>query len=201
MSLLMDEGARSIGVFYDIFCHWSKNFWARSNRVFLPGGPPSKPDHFYGGIPKYHLAGHTDGCYAQYSLNNMPGVGRLDAEGCERAWADLNQASVSTSEKGPGFRIDSVNHSQHDWNWKKITGMGMFSACSVTYLTASNQRCRCHQAHKSSGNGRMHSTWQQSRSKCGKRLTHRLTPHSLSLGRRCRHRRLKKATHGRAFSS
>ncbi|KAG8729860.1 hypothetical protein FRC10_003337, partial [Ceratobasidium sp. 414] len=53
----------------------------------------------------------------------MQGVGHLDAEGCERAWADLNQASRSSSEKGPGFRIDSLNSCMHDWNWRKITGI------------------------------------------------------------------------------
>ncbi|KAG9107753.1 hypothetical protein FRC07_008580 [Ceratobasidium sp. 392] len=53
----------------------------------------------------------------------MQGVGQIDAEGCERAWADLNQASRSSSEKGPGFRIDSLNHCMHDWNWRKIVGM------------------------------------------------------------------------------
>lgn len=31
MSNLMNEGASTIGVFYDIFCHWSKTFW--SNRA------------------------------------------------------------------------------------------------------------------------------------------------------------------------
>ncbi|EUC59034.1 hypothetical protein RSOL_293350 [Rhizoctonia solani AG-3 Rhs1AP] len=53
----------------------------------------------------------------------MEGVGRLDAEGCERAWADLNGASGSTSEKGPGARIDSLNHCMNDWNWRKTITM------------------------------------------------------------------------------
>jgi hypothetical protein len=102
MSILMHEGAESIGVFYDIFCHWSKGFWNRAPMVLLPDSSLTPPWNFFGGIPKYHLAGHTDSCYARFSLNNMFGVGRLDAEGCERAWGDLNQASGSTSEKGPG---------------------------------------------------------------------------------------------------
>ncbi|KDN37124.1 hypothetical protein RSAG8_10333, partial [Rhizoctonia solani AG-8 WAC10335] len=53
----------------------------------------------------------------------MEGVGCLDAEGCERAWANLNQASGSTSEKGLGARIDSLNHCMNDWNWRKTTTM------------------------------------------------------------------------------
>ncbi|KAF8600810.1 hypothetical protein BDV93DRAFT_446802 [Ceratobasidium sp. AG-I] len=90
----------------------------------LPNGSLELPSHFYGSIPKYHLAGHTDGCYAQYLLNHMTGVRRLDAEGCERAWADLNQASGSTLEKGHGSHIDALNHCMQDWNWHKTTGIG-----------------------------------------------------------------------------
>ncbi|KAG9077611.1 hypothetical protein FS749_010475 [Ceratobasidium sp. UAMH 11750] len=56
----------------------------------------------------------------------MFGIGRLDAEGCERAWADLNQAARSSSEKGPGFRIDSLNNNMHDWNWRKLIGIVSF---------------------------------------------------------------------------
>jgi hypothetical protein len=124
MSMLMHKGAESIGVFYDIYCHWSKGFWNHVPSVLLPGPGLSRPSNFFGGIPKYHLAGHTDSCYACFSRNNMHGVGRLDAEGCERAWADLNQASGSTAEKGPGSRIDALNHCMQDWNWKKTIGMG-----------------------------------------------------------------------------
>ena len=124
MKSLVDGGETSIGVFYDIFCHWSRNWPLRIPTLALPGGTLELPPHFFGGIPKYHLAGHTDGCYAQYSLNNMTGIGRLDAEGCERAWANLNQAAGSTSEKGHGSRIDALNHCMNDWNWKKIVGIG-----------------------------------------------------------------------------
>ncbi|KDN41897.1 hypothetical protein RSAG8_07114, partial [Rhizoctonia solani AG-8 WAC10335] len=126
MSGLMQEGATDIGVFYDIFCQWGKNFWARAPLITLPSGELKHPERFFGGIPKYHLAGHIDSCYARYSLNNMSGVGRLDAEGCERGWADLNGASGSTSEKGPGARIDSLNHCMNDWNWRKTISMIIF---------------------------------------------------------------------------
>jgi hypothetical protein len=120
----MQEGCTDIGVFYNIFCQWSKNFWARAPKLLLPTGELTRPTRFYGGVPKYHLAAHVDSCYAVYSLNNMYGVGRLDAEGCERGWANINQASGSTSEKGPGARIDSLNFCMNDWNWKKFTSTG-----------------------------------------------------------------------------
>ncbi|KAG8706551.1 hypothetical protein FRC08_000988 [Ceratobasidium sp. 394] len=122
LQLLFLEGAITVGIFYDIYCHWIKTFWARMSHILLPQ-VPIDPSKVFGGVGKYHITGHTDSCYAQYSPNNMQGVGRLDAEGCERAWADLNQAARSSSEKGPGFRIDSLNHCMQDWNWRKITGM------------------------------------------------------------------------------
>ncbi|KAG8715757.1 hypothetical protein FRC09_016329 [Ceratobasidium sp. 395] len=120
--LLLLEGATRIGIFYDIYCHWIKNFWSRIGQVLL-SGPSLTPSMVFGGVGKYHIAGHTDSCNAQYSPNFIPGIGRLDAEGSERGWADINQASQSSSKKGPGFCIDSINGMMHDWNWRKITAM------------------------------------------------------------------------------
>ncbi|KAG8687642.1 hypothetical protein FRC11_006866 [Ceratobasidium sp. 423] len=124
IQILTQEGSTEFGVFYDIFCQWGKHFWSCAPKILLPRGPLTRPTRFFGGVPKYHLAAHIDSCYAQFSLNNMAGVGRLDAEGCERAWANLNGASGSTSEKGPGARIDALNHSMNDWNWRKLVTMG-----------------------------------------------------------------------------
>ncbi|KAG9098113.1 hypothetical protein FS749_004659 [Ceratobasidium sp. UAMH 11750] len=122
MELLQLEGCDNIGFYYDIYCHWSKNWWARAARLPMQIAQPAR---YTGGIPKYHLAGHTDSCYIQYSLNNMHGVGRLDAEGCERLWADANQAAGSTSNKGSGACMDSLNHLFQDWNWRKATTIAL----------------------------------------------------------------------------
>ncbi|KDN33183.1 hypothetical protein RSAG8_13727, partial [Rhizoctonia solani AG-8 WAC10335] len=126
MQTLMQEGASDIGVFYDIFCQWGKNLWSRTPQIQLPAGPLTHPARFFGGVPKYHLAAHNDACYAQYSLNNMFGIGHLDAEGCEHVWANLNGTSGSTSEKGPGAWTDSLNYCMNDWNWRKMVSMVMF---------------------------------------------------------------------------
>ncbi|KAF8594265.1 hypothetical protein BDV93DRAFT_459331, partial [Ceratobasidium sp. AG-I] len=128
LSRVVDEGQRDVGLHYDIVCHYVKNMWDRYSRLPYPAGPLRRPDFdtFLTGIPKFHLAGHVDDCYAQYSLNNMSGVGRLDAEGSERCWATLNNAAASSSEKGPGARMDSLNHVMHYWNWMKTVGMGRF---------------------------------------------------------------------------
>ncbi|KAG8711889.1 hypothetical protein FRC08_015302 [Ceratobasidium sp. 394] len=153
LQLLFMEGAISVGIFYDIYCHWIKTFWTRMAHILLPDVPIDRSKVF-GGVGKYHIAGHTDSCYAQYSPNNMQGVGRLDAEGCERAWADLNQAARSSSEKGPGFRIDSLNHCMQDWNWRKITGMVSLLLVKYTEAVAmaTQQQSQWEEFHESLDN-------------------------------------------------
>lgn len=103
-------------------CHYIKNLWARFGSLGAPLEPVSPDDWpiFLAAIPKFHLAGHTEGCFARYSLNYMEGVGRLDGEGGERCWANLNHSAGSTSEKGPGAHVDAINHVMHQWNWSKI---------------------------------------------------------------------------------
>lgn len=127
MRMFLSEGTRDIGVHYDIMCHYDKKLWQRFQRIEPPIGPIGREDIdiFIGAVPKFHLAGHADSCIARYSLNHMFGVGRLDGEGGERCWANLNHTSGSTSEKGPGSRLDAINHVMQQWNWCKVTGMGM----------------------------------------------------------------------------
>ncbi|KAG8683200.1 hypothetical protein FRC08_014472, partial [Ceratobasidium sp. 394] len=122
------EGINSCGIHYDIMCHYLKNLWQRWASLNAPLSPLT-PDlfvTFITAIPKFHLAGHTDGCWARFSLNHMFGVGRLDAEGGERCWSNLNHAAGSTLEKGPGSRVDSLNHVMHQWNWCKTVEMADF---------------------------------------------------------------------------
>ncbi|KAF8593513.1 hypothetical protein BDV93DRAFT_461014 [Ceratobasidium sp. AG-I] len=128
----------NVGFFYDIYCHWVKNWWARAAEIPRPLGPlyTDSFDRFIGGIPKFHLAGHTDSCYVQYSLNNTTGIGRLDAEGGERCWAHMNHAAGSTSEKGPGSRIDALNGIMDHWNWSKCVEMGAFVQTSSPRMYA-----------------------------------------------------------------
>lgn len=138
LSRLSDEGQCNVGLHYDIVCHYIKNLWARFSKLPYPAGLLARKDFnvFLTGIPKFHLAGHVDDCYARYSLNNMTGVGQLDAEGSERCWATLNRAAASSSEKGPGARIDSINHVMHYWNWIKTVGMGksvLLNDCDSTF--------------------------------------------------------------------
>lgn len=104
--------------------------------------PPLRPlyledfDDFLTAIPKFHRAEHTDKCFARYSLNYMAGVGRLDAEGGERCWSNLNHAAGSTCERGPESRVDALNHIMHQWNWCKTVEMSMYmhGNAGYTYL-------------------------------------------------------------------
>ncbi|QRV91950.1 hypothetical protein RhiJN_19968 [Ceratobasidium sp. AG-Ba] len=134
LSLLLSEKASSFIIFYDIYCHWVKGFWQRLAAMMFPNIPDDIQEMVRGGVGKYHIAGHTDLCYARYSPNHMFGVGRVDAEGCERAWADLNLAARSSSEKGPGARIDSLNSCMQDWNWRKTINIVTF--CLTKYKEA-----------------------------------------------------------------
>ncbi|KAF8594242.1 hypothetical protein BDV93DRAFT_459402, partial [Ceratobasidium sp. AG-I] len=66
---------------------------------------------------------HQQSCHDRFSLNYMQFVGRIEGEGCERAWAYLNETAGSTSEMSPGFRRDSINYLLFDWNFSKMIGM------------------------------------------------------------------------------
>jgi hypothetical protein len=125
MQRALEEGVPAVGLHYDIMCHYIKNMWKRFAEFSPPLSPLVASDFraFLAAVPKFHLAGHTEGCFARFSLNYMQGVGRLDGEGGERCWSNLNHASGSTSEKGPGARIDSLNHVMQQWNWTRIVRM------------------------------------------------------------------------------
>ncbi|KAG9090169.1 hypothetical protein FS749_000777 [Ceratobasidium sp. UAMH 11750] len=53
----------------------------------------------------------------------MQYVGRMEGEGPERVWAHFNEHSGSTSEQGPGLRIDTLNNIACDWNFSKAIEM------------------------------------------------------------------------------
>jgi hypothetical protein len=82
-------------------------------------------------VPKFHLPAHVKECHADYSLNNLPGVGRLDGEVPERNWAMSNKASGSTVDMGPGARKDTLNGFFGSLNWRRITRMGRWLLSSL----------------------------------------------------------------------
>ncbi|KAG8711802.1 hypothetical protein FRC09_020405, partial [Ceratobasidium sp. 395] len=107
------------GLTYDVWCHWIKKLWDR-----IPNLPPDLqlPDDFdlVGAIPKWHLIGHIIECHIRHSLDHKQHVGRMEGEGPERVWSNLNEHSGSTSEQGPGVRTDTINNLAYEWNYEKM---------------------------------------------------------------------------------
>jgi hypothetical protein len=78
-------------------------------------------------VPKFHLPAHVSECHADYSLNNILGVGRVDGEVVEQNWATSNKAASSTIDIGPGARKDTLNGFFGALNWRRITRLGTLS--------------------------------------------------------------------------
>ncbi|KAG8722790.1 hypothetical protein FRC09_005724 [Ceratobasidium sp. 395] len=116
------EGQLKLGVTYDIFCQWFKKLKERAKSLPADISFPEWLD-IIGGVPKFHLVGHKQSCKDRLSLNWMRWVGMIEGEGCERAWAYLNETAGSTSEMSPGFRRDSICYIMADWNFGKMIAM------------------------------------------------------------------------------
>ncbi|KAG8735321.1 hypothetical protein FRC10_010740 [Ceratobasidium sp. 414] len=125
-SAILVWGLTLLGLTYDIFCHWFPNFKDRVKAL-----PPNLvfdmlATGLLGGIPRFHAAGHIESCRVRWSLNYLPYFGRIEGEGCECAWAYLNETAGSTSEKSPGARWDTINYIVADWNFEKNIMMTSF---------------------------------------------------------------------------
>ncbi|KAI0669043.1 hypothetical protein C8Q78DRAFT_1194055 [Trametes maxima] len=109
---------------YDIACQYSKNFERRILQNFTGSMHLDLEDvNVRWVIPKNHIAVHGPN-HSKYSLNFNSKVGRTYGEGCESAWPDLNQASVSTREMALATRHDVLNDHMASWNWAKFVGIG-----------------------------------------------------------------------------
>ncbi|KAG8779988.1 hypothetical protein FRC12_023613 [Ceratobasidium sp. 428] len=116
------RGWLPIGMTYNIWCHWWINFFRRAQNLPPLYELPADLD-LTGAIGKWHLLGHIRVCWVWFSLDFIAFVGRLEGEGPERVWAHFNEHSGSTSEQGPGLRIDNINNIAHDWNFMKAIEM------------------------------------------------------------------------------
>ncbi|QRV92025.1 elongator complex protein 1 [Ceratobasidium sp. AG-Ba] len=119
---LSAQGELPVGMTYDIWCHWWTNFWRRMANLPPLYQIPENLD-ITGAIPKWHLLGHHRLCWILYSLDHKQFVGRLEGEGPERVWAHFNEHSGSTSEQGPGMRLDTWSNVACDWGFVKVTEM------------------------------------------------------------------------------
>ncbi|KAG8713882.1 hypothetical protein FRC09_018212 [Ceratobasidium sp. 395] len=129
----LSEGVTSVGIHHDILCHYIVKMWEQWARMKHPLRSLTPQDflEFIASVPKFHLAGHVDICFILYCLNHIFGVGRLDAEGGERCWANLNHAAASTCKRGPGSRVDTLNYVMHQWNWSKTVRMALAIATRI----------------------------------------------------------------------
>ncbi|KAG9124040.1 hypothetical protein FRC07_013102, partial [Ceratobasidium sp. 392] len=127
-SAMLAYGLLLLAVTYDIFCHWIPKFNDRVKE--LPDEIAFNPvaTDLNGGIPRFHAAGHIEQCRVRHSLNYLPYGAQIEGEGCERAWAYVNETAGSTSEKSPGARQDSINFICGDWNYEKVITTALFVA-------------------------------------------------------------------------
>lgn len=70
-------------------------------------------------IGKMHAQVHETVCEYTYSFNYTDGVGRMDGEGTERFWAELNQCAGSTKQMNTGNREESLNDIMQDLSFRK----------------------------------------------------------------------------------
>ncbi|KAF9504152.1 hypothetical protein BS47DRAFT_1308694, partial [Hydnum rufescens UP504] len=84
-------------------------------------------------LPKLHALAHKSECSVLYSLNFTPGVGRMDGEGIEREWAEINIAGNSTKEMSEGACHDTLDNLLGDKNFRKEIGLGGFP-CHLTFF-------------------------------------------------------------------
>lgn len=125
LSSIQSTDLNRIVVSYDIACQWSKNLQRRC--LTYPNNPISTRSDLklVTLVPKFHLPAHIAKCREDYSFNFEPRVGRTDGESPERGWAATNAVANSTKEMGPGSRRDTLDDHFGDYNWGKITKLGI----------------------------------------------------------------------------
>ncbi|PBK60375.1 hypothetical protein ARMSODRAFT_1026563 [Armillaria solidipes] len=108
---------------YDIACQWKVKLWDHMKE--LPDQVCIRPDLLLDfGVLKLHCKAHKYACQCQFSMNLKKGVGRMDGEGIERTWDDLNLCASLMKEMGPGARHDIIDDQFGGHNWRKTTRIG-----------------------------------------------------------------------------
>ena len=116
---------RRLVISYDIACQWSRHLQERC-RMYPSNAISSGDVHeLVYAVPKFHLPAHVLKCQVDYSFNLIPGVGRTDGEAPERGWSYINGVASRTKEMGPGSRRDTLDDHFGDYNWRKITQVGI----------------------------------------------------------------------------
>ncbi|KAJ7584477.1 hypothetical protein C8J56DRAFT_1005073 [Mycena floridula] len=126
LSSMRQNIPRAIVLSYDIACQWGKNLAQRclTYPTSLTYGFATASSIRYL-VPKFHLPAHIPICQTRFSFNFTPAVGRTDGEAPERGWAAVNAVATSTKEMGPGSRRDTLDDHFGDYNWRKVTVLGL----------------------------------------------------------------------------
>jgi len=124
-SALRNHKLKDILFSYDIACQWSIKLNPRLDlyQKELDFRRPGETRLRFM-VPKFHLPAHVQACQTDYSLNYNEHVGRMDGEGIERGWDNINPIAASMREMGPGARRDRLDHVLNDMNWVKVTRLG-----------------------------------------------------------------------------
>jgi hypothetical protein len=119
---------------YDIMCQYIKKFFNRLPETEVLNQLKSGGIKFDVAVPKFHLPAHVRDCHADFSLNHLPGAGRVDGEAPERVWPITNQAAACTIDMGPGARKDTLNGIFGAANWRKVTRFGELFIVSFWFV-------------------------------------------------------------------
>ena len=109
---------------YDIACQWFVNLFSRIDDHWPDDIKILSTTQLIPAIPKLHKPMHGRVNHEVFSLNFIPGVGKLDLETPERVWSVHNSLGNSTKTQGPGGRHDVLNDHFGFWNWLKYVGLG-----------------------------------------------------------------------------
>ncbi|THU81806.1 hypothetical protein K435DRAFT_614192, partial [Dendrothele bispora CBS 962.96] len=115
-----DEGKiDTLALIYDAMCHFAVNLPFRLKQSLL-----KQPDDcklkILTMIGKWHLGGHQEKCWSQYTLELLLGAGRLDGEILESLWSSLNRSKKSVRALSPAHRQELLDDLMQDSNFKKL---------------------------------------------------------------------------------
>ncbi|KAG1800908.1 uncharacterized protein HD556DRAFT_1430245 [Suillus plorans] len=139
LSTLANSSVPVLNVSYNIACQWSKKFWNWMEAMPTHLHLPRDNLNIHYSVLKFHIGAHIEECQIAYSWNFGKFVGWTDGEAPERGWANINRVASSTKEMGPGTRRDTLDDYFGDWNWKKITALGMSISIHFCYQLTDSQ--------------------------------------------------------------
>ncbi|THV00652.1 hypothetical protein K435DRAFT_610461, partial [Dendrothele bispora CBS 962.96] len=109
----------TLALIYDAMCHFAVNLPSRLKQSLL-----KQPDDcrlkILTMIGKWHLGGHQEKCWSQYTLELLLGAGRLDGEILESLWSSLNRSKKSVRALSAAHRQELLDDLMQDSNFKKL---------------------------------------------------------------------------------